>query len=250
MIMREGRVRSRTFTVSQAAAAVLLTIVGGGLGLGFFAAGQWSGNRSGAARTAALEAELETLRSESGEMVVLAGRLEQLESEYAQLRRVMGGAVSPSRRDVLLPPLAEEESSPDAAADDERERPYVWPLTERGFLTRSFGDTTGPPFGGHVGIDIAVPAGSYVRSVRSGQVAEIGVDPDYGLYVRLSHDGEVESLYAHNSWLFVAQGDSVETGEVIALSGNSGRSTAPHLHVEVEREGVPVDPLVVLRNES
>jgi len=59
----------------------------------------------------------------------------------------------------------------------------------------------------------------------------------------VSHDDEMSSLYAHNSWLFVSVGDSVEMGEVIALSGNSGRSTAPHLHVEIQIEGQAVDPL-------
>ena len=49
-------------------------------------------------------------------------------------------------------------------------------------------------------------------------------------FVKVAHDDEITSLYAHNSWLFVSVGDSVEMGEVIALSGNSGRSTAPHLH--------------------
>lgn len=81
-------------------------------------------------------------------------------------------------------------------------------------------------------------------------VAEAGEHPEYGLYVRVNHRDGLSTLYAHNSWLFVASGDSVETGEVVALSGNSGRSTAPHLHVELERDGVPVDPLVYLSEGS
>jgi murein DD-endopeptidase MepM/ murein hydrolase activator NlpD len=77
-------------------------------------------------------------------------------------------------------------------------------------------------------------------------VEETGDDVAYGLFVKVAHDDEISSLYAHNSWLFVSAGDSVEIGEVIALSGNSGRSTAPHLHVEIEREGALVDPLEYL----
>jgi murein DD-endopeptidase MepM/ murein hydrolase activator NlpD len=74
-------------------------------------------------------------------------------------------------------------------------------------------------------------------------VTEAGEEAEYGLFVKVAHDDEMSSLYAHNSWLFVSVGDSVEMGEVIALSGNSGRSTAPHLHVEIEREGQAIDPL-------
>ena len=77
-------------------------------------------------------------------------------------------------------------------------------------------------------------------------VQEAGDDAAYGLFVRVAHDEAISSLYGHNSWLFVSAGDSVEIGEVIALSGNSGRSTAPHLHVEIERDGSLVDPLEYL----
>ena len=77
-------------------------------------------------------------------------------------------------------------------------------------------------------------------------MTETGDDAEYGLFVKVAHDDEISSLYAHNSWLFASVGDSVEMGEVIALSGNSGRSTAPHLHLEIEREGLQVDPLEYL----
>ncbi|MFQ5529359.1 MAG: M23 family metallopeptidase, partial [Gemmatimonadota bacterium] len=72
---------------------------------------------------------------------------------------------------------------------------------------------------------------------------EAGEDQEYGWFVRVQHGDDVTALYAHNSWTFVMAGDSVEAGEVIALSGNTGRSTAPHLHLEIERRGVAVDPL-------
>jgi murein DD-endopeptidase MepM/ murein hydrolase activator NlpD len=74
-------------------------------------------------------------------------------------------------------------------------------------------------------------------------VEDSGEDREYGRYVRILHDGGLRSLYAHASWVFAAEGDTVEAGDVIALSGNTGRSTAPHLHLEVEQDGEPVDPL-------
>ena len=120
--------------------------------------------------------------------------------------------------------------------------PAVWPLVEAGFITRAFGDSV-PGEEPHVGLDIAVPVGSYVRSTGSGRVLEAAEDSEYGRFVRVEHDEDLTALYAHNSWTFVVAGDSVEAGEVIALSGNSGRSSAPHLHLEIKRRGEVVDPL-------
>ena len=85
-----------------------------------------------------------------------------------------------------------------------------------------------------------------MRATRPGIVEEAGQDTAYGFFVRIAHEDGISSLYGHNSWLFVSPGDTVEKAEVIALSGNTGRSTAPHLHLEVEREGVAVDPLGVV----
>jgi len=67
------------------------------------------------------------------------------------------------------------------------------------------------------------------------------------LYVLLRHPGSYETMYGHASRLLVREGDVVAAGQVIALSGNSGRSTAPHLHFEIRRDGRSIDPLTVLR---
>jgi len=246
IVVREGDASSRTLEVSRIRLLVLGALAVGTIGTAAFLGGRWSGYASAAGRMAALEAEASDLQQENRALVAVAERVERLEARYGQLRSVMGGEVVESRRDILLPPLADGAGGTRPTGREEEEPEFLWPLVERGFVTRSFSDTTAAPFGGHVGVDIAVPAGSYVRSARFGRVAEAGEDPEYGKYVRVEHDRNIVSLYAHNSWLFVAVGDSVETGEVVALSGNSGRSTAPHLHVELELNGEPIDPLVYL----
>jgi murein DD-endopeptidase MepM/ murein hydrolase activator NlpD len=243
IVVREGQVNSRTVELSLGRVMVL-----GGLALivlatTFFAAGRLTHELTSRNLVAALEAEVSDLQEEKAAMAVVAERLERLESEYRQLRGVMGGELGASRRDILLPPLSEEDATARRESEQEEEARFVWPVVEQGFVTRSFGDTTASPAGEHAGVDIAVPAGSYVRTTRGGTVTEAGEEAEYGLFVRVSHDEEMSSLYAHNSWLFVSVGDSVEMGEVIALSGNSGRSTAPHLHVEIQIEGQAVDPL-------
>jgi murein DD-endopeptidase MepM/ murein hydrolase activator NlpD len=68
----------------------------------------------------------------------------------------------------------------------------------------------------------------------------------YGIFLVLDHGEEYRSLYAHASLLLVTVGDRVRRDEVIALTGSSGRSTAPHLHFEIRRDGEPVDPLTMV----
>ncbi len=95
-----------------------------------------------------------------------------------------------------------------------------------------------------------MPADSYIRAAGSGTVRDAGVDEVYGRYVLIDHGGGLESMYGHASRVFVVPGDRVEQNEVIALSGSTGRSTAPHLHFEVRRDGEAVDPLAYVRQPS
>ncbi len=108
----------------------------------------------------------------------------------------------------------------------------------------------GDPAESHPGIDIAVPAGTPVRAAGGGVVEAAGADSAYGLFVLLRHSGGYETMYGHASRLLVHEGDSVQAGQVIALSGSSGRSTAPHLHFEIRREGKSLDPLTVVKQEN
>ena len=93
------------------------------------------------------------------------------------------------------------------------------------------------PFGSgrrlfHRGIDIAVPVGTPVRAVRPGRVVLAGEHGGYGIAVVLEHADASRTLYGHNALANVRPGELVGAGSVIALSGNSGRSTGPHVHFE------------------
>ena len=96
--------------------------------------------------------------------------------------------------------------------------------------------------GQHPGIDIAVAEGSYVRAAGAGVVEQAGMDSVYGNFVRIRHGGGYETVYGHASELFVAGSEVVARHEVIALSGNTGTSTAPHLHFEIWKDGQAIDP--------
>lgn len=214
-------------------AAAVLMVAGFGIGRSWAAAQESATVRS-------LRAEVRTLRADQGRVTELAARLEVVEREYRRLRSVLtGGAPDPDSSVAV--PAAVPGGAPDGAAVPSAP---AWPVVQPGFVTRTFGSRGEAETDAHTGIDIAVPSGSYVRAIGPGVVEEAGEDEVYGRYVRIAHRDGLSSLYGHNSWLFVQPGDSVERLQVIALSGNTGRSTAPHLHFEVRRNGALIDPVV------
>ena len=93
----------------------------------------------------------------------------------------------------------------------------------------------------HRGVDLALAYGSEVKVLGPGVVASAGERPGYGLTVTVDHGGGRETLYAHLSSIDVQPGDAVAAGQRIARSGNSGRATGAHLHVEAREFGHPVD---------
>ena len=98
----------------------------------------------------------------------------------------------------------------------------------------------------HKGVDIAVPYGSPVRGAAHGTVIFAGAKGGYGNCVIISHGNGLATLYGHLSEILVKTDQVVDANEVIAKTGNSGRSTGPHLHYEVHRNGTPVNPKLFL----
>ncbi|MBW8359660.1 MAG: M23 family metallopeptidase [Weeksellaceae bacterium] len=98
----------------------------------------------------------------------------------------------------------------------------------------------------HKGMDIAVPYGSDVRCTAAGTVIFAGQKGGYGNCVIVSHGNGLATLYAHLSDILVRANDKVKVNHVIAKSGNSGRSTGPHLHYEVHKNNTPVNPKLFL----
>lgn len=199
------------------------------------------------ARVMALESEVERLRGENARALELEGELTRLERQYAKVREILGGDIVPAQAAPALPP-DDDGARPQGGAGDEMgsaSLPTAWPLTRPGFVTQAVGLGAGGRE--HPGLDIAVSRDTYIRASGAGVVRGAGQDSIYGLYVVIDHGGGYETMYGHASRLFVAPGDSVARNEVIALSGNTGQSTAPHLHFEIRRSGRPVDPLAFLR---
>ena len=176
-------------------------------------------------------------------MEQLAEELEALEEQYSRIRALFGAENNPVASDLWLPPSALARSGragPVPAPGDNR--PTSWPLTERGFVTQTLMEGDGE----HAGVDIAVPSDAYVRAAGPGTVVDVGEDRVYGRFVLLDHGDGFRSLYAHASTTFVERDQIVRRNEVIALTGSTGMSTAPHLHFEILRNGEPMDPLTIV----
>jgi len=120
---------------------------------------------------------------------------------------------------------------------------FIWPVNGR--ISSSFGWRTHPIkktrlF--HNGLDIAVPTGTAVRAAASGEVVHSGWMNGFGYTVIIDHGRGVETLYAHNSRVSVAKGSMVNKGQQVAVSGNTGLSTGPHLHFGVLKNEKPINP--------
>jgi murein DD-endopeptidase MepM/ murein hydrolase activator NlpD len=253
VIQRDGATRSQTLRLSLWALR-LGALAGAALlaGLGLLAVLYFPVVRA-AARVPGLERQVSRLEAENAMVRQLSAALDSAEMRYEQLRGMIGA-------DIVRDPLAISSTLPLAPALGARVGsesrppgpgptvPREWPLGERGYVTRGqiqVGSASRDE--AHPGLDIAVPVGTMVRASGGATVNQIGDDPEYGLYVLLDHPEEYQTMYGHLSRIIVTDGQTVEAGEVIGLSGNSGRSTAPHLHFEIRQRGTSLDPRTMVK---
>lgn len=123
--------------------------------------------------------------------------------------------------------------------------PVSEPMPYTPSVSSSFGMRADPINGQqkfHKGTDIRAAYGQEVRAAAGGVVTFAGEQAGYGLVVKVDHGDGLETRYAHLSSADVRVGTPVEAGSLIARSGNSGRTTGPHLHFEVRQDGQPIDP--------
>lgn len=251
VVQRDGTTRSQTVRLPlwalRLGALTGATIL---VGLGLLAVLYLPVVRA-AARVPGLERTVARLEAENAKVRRLSAALDSVELRYAQLRQMIGA-------DIVRDPLALSANLPLAPPVSARVEgdprppgpgptvPREWPLDEAGYVTRGqIG--TGSREDAHPGLDIAIPIGTVVRSSGGATVNQVGQDPEYGFFVLLDHPEEYQTMYGHLSRIIVQDGQSVEAGEVIGLSGNSGRSTAPHLHFEIRRRGTSLDPRTMVK---
>ena len=137
--------------------------------------------------------------------------------------------------------LLEEKEAAEALATINGINLSVLPVSGR--ITSRFGEVSrirsSVP---HTGLDIACTSGTDIKVVADGTVAFAGWGGDYGNLVKIDHGNGVQTWYAHCSKLYVSEGDTVSSGDVIAAVGSTGNSTGPHLHLEIRIDGVAINP--------
>jgi len=253
MVQPDGALQARSFRLplwglrtAIAAAAMLI-------GFLIFVVVSYAPLVRAAARVPFLERQVEKLEADNARIRELAAALDSMEKRYEQVRGMVGADLVPGLAEVastlpVAPPvravLAGSTPYPTGPSI-----PGFWPLDEQSYMTRGVADSGGVD-GQHQGIDIATATGTPVRASGGGTVADAGEDPVFGRFVLITHPDDYQTLYGHLSRVVTAKGRTVEPGEVIGLAGNTGRSSAPHLHFEVRRRGAAVDPLTLVKQEG
>ena len=122
-----------------------------------------------------------------------------------------------------------------------------------GKITSPYGYRTNPisgKYGLHTGVDIAAKEGTSIVAAYNGVIKETGYGEKKGNFVLMEHPDGTETLYCHCSEILVTEGSVIRAGEAIALIGNTGWSTGPHLHFEIHINGSAVDPLDYLEEDD
>lgn len=193
-----------------------------------------------------LAAENEELKRQNDKVEMLEQNLQAYRSMLKRVTTLAGIDLSECGLNFDAPPGSETHAAFDTlalhSALSGKPQPLPSGLPVQGFLSRTFRPNDENPNTRHSGVDIAVAADTPVRATADGVVTFADWDKVFGWTVMMKHGDSVETIYGHNDSLLVNAGDSVRYGQVIALSGNTGVSTAPHVHYEIRVNGTAVNP--------
>ncbi|HVE83626.1 MAG TPA: M23 family metallopeptidase [Myxococcales bacterium] len=173
-----------------------------------------------------------------------------VENQFTRLTTADAPAVLSSKLDKLSAEATRQEQSLQQLHDYFQDQksllastPSVWPA--RGWVTSDFGQRLDPYTADrvmHQGLDIAAPHGKEVVAPAEGTVVFAGLEGGYGNVLVIDHGYGIKTRYGHLAKITVKAGDRIKRGQVIAIIGNTGRSTGPHLHYEVRVNGIPQNP--------
>jgi murein DD-endopeptidase MepM/ murein hydrolase activator NlpD len=188
----------------------------------------------------------QAVESQQGELLAVRGQrqdaLDRIDDQVGHLEEIQADLQAKIQEQIAaasglstLP--AGPMSAPSAAG-------LIWPVD--GLITSGFGPRSSPGGVGstnHEGIDFGVPEGTPIRAAKGGTVIIASYQGGYGNYTCIDHGGGLSTCYGHQSSFAVSAGQSVDQGQIIGYSGNTGASTGPHLHFEVRINGVAQDPM-------
>ncbi len=190
------------------------------------------------------------LKVENDDLQRYRYKVKMLEENLTEARALVGKLTRMAGIDYQFPEMIDDST---LFSGMERRTPALLPrganrdltkpsgLPVQGFVTKDFEATAQEKL--HPGVDIACAVGTPVLATGSGLVQFSGADTTYGQMVIIKHNDSVTTLYGHNDRLLVKTGEQVQAGSRIALSGNTGHSTAPHVHYEMRVNDKPINPL-------
>ena len=155
-------------------------------------------------------------------------------------------AASPAQTAAAFSGVYTPESLPEQTALDQRVLGFAYANPLTGPVTDRFGYRQDPNGGGqqfHYGLDIAADEGAVITAFAAGTVTAVGDSAELGNYVTVQHPGGFVTLYAHCSRINASSGQQVRPGDPIAEVGHTGNATGPHLHFELMKDGVYVNPI-------
>ena len=206
----------------------------------------------------ALRSENKKLIDENEKLNYVRDKIEKIEALGSYLQKIATMAGDPIKQREQVSSLIIESGEEGLKKDDLEENKELKQKSEvsqgflaavpnieptEGWITRKFVAQQNDTEQIHLGVDFAATSGTLIRSTARGVVEDIFNDTYFGLIVVIKHGYGFITRYGHCSQVLVAKGDHVERGQTIALVGNTGRSSAPHLHYEVFKDGKNVDPL-------
>lgn len=202
--------------------------------------------------------------------------VEKIRKDYEALMQSYRLVVEPAigaihgagHAEIEVSVVASENTPVEIAADESRSNameeytsfreeqliPDAWPVKDHNSISSHYGYRKDPFTGKrkfHRGIDIPMPVGTPIYATAAGTVIKACVNRHTGRYVIIDHAGQYRTIYAHLTRIKVETGDFVQKGDHIAHSGNTGRSTGPHLHYQIETpEGESINPLIFFKPQK
>lgn len=200
-----------------------------------------------AARIEELSGELERMRALQEKLLTMLGV--EVPPDSGGRGQIGAGGSADSAGAAVAGVGARSRAGPPRGTLDEASRLIITPPPDRwpivGHVTREFAaDEAGG--GGHEGIDLVAELDTPIRAAGKGRVVKVGEDPFLGNYVEIAHGFGYVTVYGHCSRVTAREGDRVDSGQVVAFLGGTGQVTAPHLHFEVWKGGVAVNPRLVI----
>jgi murein DD-endopeptidase MepM/ murein hydrolase activator NlpD len=184
----------------------------------------------------------------SSSLASVPGVTNNAQSKQAPDQPAAGNSRDDTAQAPATPAAQPTSALPDPRTAEQKKVVQFWPIDAK--ITTPFGSRPDPNGNGTIfssGIDIGAAIGTPVKAVQAGKVITVGWQNGYGLAVKIQQEDGWVALYAHNSEVKVNEGDTVQAGQVISLSGGTGPvAGGPHLHFQLSKDGNAVDPMPYL----